>query len=84
MTDVAHDETSVKVSTSRHTAPKEVLDRRRYKQHLTAEGVAEHPEDLVADVGLQAVDGQHDPAGRGGRPAGAARCPSSESVSNSS
>jgi transposase len=30
MTDVAHDETSVKVSTSRHTARQEVLDRRRY------------------------------------------------------
>ena len=28
MTDVAHDETSVKVSTSRHTALQEVLDRR--------------------------------------------------------
>src|SRR3954469_2171744 len=30
MTDVAHHETSVRVSTSRHTAPKEVMDRRRY------------------------------------------------------
>src|SRR4051812_26953047 len=31
MTDVAHDETSVKVSTSRHTTLQEVLDRRRYR-----------------------------------------------------
>src|SRR3954452_3685907 len=30
MTDVAHDETSVKVSTSRRIALQEVLDRRRY------------------------------------------------------
>ena len=32
------------------------------------EAVAEHPEDLVADVGLEAVDGQDHPAGGRGHP----------------
>ena len=35
--------------------------------------VAEHPEDLVADVGLEAVDGQDHPAGRRRSPAGGVR-----------
>jgi hypothetical protein len=37
------------------------------QQDLAAEDVPRDPEDLVADVGLEAVDGQDHPAGRGGR-----------------
>ena len=32
------------------------------QQHLAAEAVAQHPQDLMADVGLQAIDGQDDAA----------------------
>ena len=32
------------------------------QEDLAGEAVAEHPEDLMADVGLQAVDGQDDAA----------------------
>jgi len=30
------------------------------QEHLARQAVAQHPQDLVADLGLQAVDGQHD------------------------
>jgi hypothetical protein len=48
MTNVAHPETSVRVSTSRHTAPKEVLDRRRYTVAVLVP--ARH---AVAQIGCQ-------------------------------
>jgi site-specific DNA recombinase len=38
------------------------------QQDLAAEDVADDPEHLVADIGLQPVDGQDHPAGRGGDP----------------
>jgi hypothetical protein len=44
----------------------DVLDRGRQQtsgqQHLTAEAVSQNPEDFVTDLGLQAIDGQHDTA----------------------
>jgi hypothetical protein len=39
------------------------------QQDLTTEAVTQDPEDLVADVGLEAVDGQDHPAGGRGEPA---------------
>jgi site-specific DNA recombinase len=39
------------------------------QEDLPGEGIADHPEDLVADVGLEAVDGQDDPTGLGRDPA---------------
>jgi hypothetical protein len=38
------------------------------QEHLAGDHVADDPEDLVTDIGLEAVDGQDDPAGLGGDP----------------
>ena len=35
------------------------------QQHRAAEAVPQHPQDLVADVGLQTIDGQDDASLRG-------------------
>src|SRR3954452_12752627 len=47
--DVAHQETSVRVSRGRHTALKEVLDRRRYSR-ISPSGISNgfHPEAATA------------------------------------
>jgi len=46
--------------------PRQVLDGRRQEalgqEDLAGEAVAQHPENLMADVGLEAVDGQDDAA----------------------